>query len=65
MRKIYVLSSDIHIVQEAKTRASSDLDFPIYDSALIRENKNMILFICRKTQIGESQHFGIFYSVIR
>ena len=57
MWKVYVLRSDIHSVKYAKIRASSDLYFPIYDSVLIRENKNMILFIYRKTQIGESQHF--------
>ena len=57
--------SDIHSVKYAKIRASSDLYFLIYDSVHIPENKNMILFIYRKTQIGESQHFGIFYAVIR
>ena len=61
MWKMYVLRSDIHSVKYAKIRVSADLYFPINDSALVRENKNMILFIYRKTQIGESQHFGIFY----
>ena len=65
MWKIYVLRWDIHSVKYAKIRPSSDLYFPIYDSVLIRENSNMILFIYRKTQARESQHFGIFYPVIR
>ena len=65
MWKIYILRSDIHSVKYAKICASSDLYFPIYDSVLILENKNMIIFIYRKTQIGESQRFGIFYAVIR
>ena len=65
MWKMCVLRWDIHSVKYAKIRASADLYFPIYDSILVRENKNMILFIYRKTQIGVSQHFGIFYAVIR
>ena len=31
---------------------------------LIWENKDMILFLYRKIQIGVSQHFGKFYAVI-
>ena len=65
MGKKYVVRSDIHSVKYAKIRASSDLYFAIYDSALILENKNLTLFICRKTQIGESQRFSLFYAVIR
>ena len=45
MWKIYVLRSDIHSVKYAEIRVSSDLYFPIYDFVLVRENKNMILFI--------------------
>ena len=45
MQKIYVLRSDIHSIKYAKIRSSSDQYFPIYNSVLIRENKNMILFI--------------------
>ena len=46
--KIYVLRSDIQSVKYAKIRASSGLYFPIYDSVLVRENKNMILFIYKE-----------------
>ena len=46
--KIYVLRSDIQSVKYAKIRASSDLYFPIYGSVLVRENKNMILFIYKE-----------------
>ena len=65
MWKIYVLSSDTHCVKYVKIHASSDLYFPAYDSVLIQENKDMILFIYKKIQIGESQHFGMFYALIR
>ena len=44
----------------AKTRASSDSYFPIYDYAFTRENMNTILSIYGKIKIRESRHFEIF-----
>ena len=63
--KTYVLRSDIYSVKYAKISVSSDLYFPFYDPVLIQENMNMILFMYRKTQIAESQHFGLFHAVIK
>ena len=48
MRKIYVLHSDIHCVKYAKTRASSDLYFPVKDSVHMRENTDTIMPIYDK-----------------
>ena len=60
MGKIYVLRSDVHSVKYAKIRDSSDLYFPTYDSVFIRENKNMILFIYRKTQMEKANILAYF-----
>ena len=56
--------SDIHRVKYDKIRASSDLYFPIHDSVLIRENKNMILLYTEKHR-PEKANIAIFYAVIR
>ena len=60
MGKIYVLRSDVHSVKYAKIRDSSDLYFPTYDSVFIRGNKNMILFIYRKTQMEKANILAYF-----
>ena len=42
MWKMYVLRSDIHCVKCAKTQASSDPYFPVYDYVHMRENTDTI-----------------------
>ena len=65
VENIYVLRSDIHRVKYAKTRASSDAYFPVYDSVFMLKNTNTILSTDRKTRVRNIPHSGIFYAGIR
>ena len=62
---MYVIRSGIYYVKYAKTRASCDSYFHVYDSAPLRENTVTIMFTNGKIRIRESPHFGIIYTVIR
>ena len=65
MWKMYVLRSDIRCVKYAKTRASSDLYFPVYNSVHMRENTDTILSLHGKIQIRKCPHFRMLYAVIK